>query len=179
MIFTETELPGAFFVDVDRRGDDRGFFARTFCRDEFEAHGLSPVVAQCSIAYNHVAGTLRGMHHQVPPAAEAKLVRCTRGAIWDVIVDLRPDSPTHLRNIAVELSADNRRALYVPPLFAHGYVTLTDDTEITYQMSERYSPEHERGAHHLSPAFAITWPVPIARISTKDDAAAPYEVAGT
>ncbi len=175
MIFTETELSGAFVVDIDRRDDDRGFFARTFCCDEFEAHGLVPMVAQCSIAYNHRAGTMRGMHHQVPPAAEAKLVRCSRGAIWDVIVDLRPGSATYLTHVAVELSGDNRRALYVPPLFAHGYVTLTDDTEITYQMSERYSPEHERGAHHLSPAFSIAWPVPITVVSDKDAAAKPYE----
>jgi dTDP-4-dehydrorhamnose 3,5-epimerase len=174
VIFTETELPGAFVIDIERRADDRGFFARTFCQHEFAAHGLDPVVAQCSIASNLRAGTMRGMHHQVAPAAEAKLVRCTRGTIWDVIVDLRADSPTYLRHVAVELSGDNRRALYVPASFAHGYVTLTDDTEITYQMSEFYSPEHERGAHYLSSAFAISWPVPVTIISAKDAAAPPY-----
>ena len=175
MIFTETHLPGAYLIDVERLEDHRGFFARTFCQNEFRAHGLEPVVAQASIAYNHKAGTMRGLHYQVPPAGEAKLVRCTRGVIWDVIVDLRPSSPAHLHHVAVELSADNRRALYVPPLFAHGYVTITDDTEITYQMSELYSPEHERGVHHRSPVFGIDWPVPVTTISDKDAGLAHYE----
>jgi dTDP-4-dehydrorhamnose 3,5-epimerase len=168
MIFTETELPGAFVIDLDARRDERGFFARTFCQQEFEAHGLEPVVAQCNLSYNHAAGTLRGMHLQVEPAPEAKLVRCTAGAIYDVIVDLRPGSPTRLRHVGVELTARNRRALYVPGMFAHGYLTLTDDAEVTYQVSEFYTPGAERGLRHDDPALGIAWPVPVTVISEKD-----------
>ena len=124
VIFTETELRGAFVVDLDRREDSRGFFARTFCQHEFEEHGLKPVIAQANIAFNRRKGTVRGMHFQFPPAAETKLVRCTRGAILDIIVDLRPESPTYLEHVAVELTADNQRALYVPERFAHGYQVL-------------------------------------------------------
>src|SRR5829696_6404953 len=126
MRFVETSLKGAFILELEERPDDRGFFARTFCASEFAGHGLKPVVAQCNLSFNHRAGTMRGMHYQVPPAAETKLVRCTRGAVYDVIVDLRPESPTYLKHVGVELTADNRRQLYVPEMFAHGYQALTD-----------------------------------------------------
>ena len=141
MIFTETKLTGAFIIDLERREDDRGFFARAFCQHEFAEHGLKPVIAQANIAFNVAKGTLRGMHFQFPPAAETKLVRCTRGAILDIIVDLRPESPTYLEHVAVELTADNHRALYVPERFAHGYQVLEDDTETSYQVGEFYAPE--------------------------------------
>jgi dTDP-4-dehydrorhamnose 3,5-epimerase len=170
MKFTETNLPGAWVLDVEEISDDRGFFARTFCRDEFRAHGLSDVTAQCNLSFNHQAGTLRGMHYQLPPAAETKLVRCTRGAIVDVIVDLRPGSETYLQHVSVELSADNRRALYVPELFAHGYQTLTADAEVTYQVTEFYTPGYERGIRHDDPALGLEWPVPVDVISAKDAA---------
>ena len=140
MIFTETKLAGAFVIDLERREDDRGFFARTFCQHEFEEHGLKPVIAQANVAFNKRRGTLRGMHFQYPPAAETKLVRCTRGAILDIIVDLRPESPTYLEHVAVELTADNGRALYVPERFAHGYQVLEDATETSYQVGEFYTP---------------------------------------
>jgi dTDP-4-dehydrorhamnose 3,5-epimerase len=168
VIFSETQLPGAFVVDLDRKGDERGFFARTFCRDEFEAHGLDPDVVQCNVSYNHVAGTLRGMHYQTDPAPETKLVRCTAGAVFDVIIDMRPGSPTYLQHFGVELSADNRRALYIPGLFAHGYLTLTDGAEVNYQVGEFYTPEAERGLRYDDPALGIEWPVPVKVISDKD-----------
>ena len=136
MIFTETKLKGAFILDVERREDQRGFFARAFCQHEFAAHGLKPVIAQANIAFNKKKGTLRGMHFQFPPAAETKLVRCTRGAIVDIIVDLRPESPTYLQHISVELNEDNARALYVPERFAHGYQVLRDSTETSYQVGD-------------------------------------------
>jgi dTDP-4-dehydrorhamnose 3,5-epimerase len=168
MLFTETKLKGAFIIDLELKSDDRGFFARTFCAKEFEAHGLKPAVSQCNLSFNHKAGTLRGMHYQVTPACETKLVRCTRGAVYDVIIDLRPDSPTYRQHIGVELSADNRRALYVPEMFAHGYQTLTDDAEVVYQVTEFYTPGYERGARYNDPAFGIEWPMPVAVISDKD-----------
>lgn len=168
MLFTETKLKGAFIIDLELKSDDRGFFARTFCAKEFEAHGLKPAVSQCNMSFNHKAGTLRGMHYQVAPACETKLVRCTRGAVYDVIIDLRPDSPTYRQHIGVELSADNRRALYVPEMFAHGYQTLTDDAEVVYQVTEFYTPGYERGARYNDPAFGIEWPMPVAVISDKD-----------
>jgi dTDP-4-dehydrorhamnose 3,5-epimerase len=168
MLFTETKLNGAFIIDLELKSDDRGFFARTFCAKEFEAHGLKPAVSQCNLSFNHKAGTLRGMHYQVTPACETKLVRCTRGAVYDVIIDLRPDSPTYRQHIGVELSADNRRALYVPEMFAHGYQTLTDDAEVVYQVTEFYTPGYERGARYNDPAFGIEWPMPVAVISDKD-----------
>ena len=146
MIFTETKLRGAFIIDLERREDDRGFFARAFCQHEFAEHGLKPVIAQANIAFNRLKGTLRGMHFQFPPAAETKLVRCTRGAILDIIVDLRPESPTYLEHVAVELTADNQRALYVPERFAHGYQVLEDSTETSYQVGEFYTPEAEGGS---------------------------------
>ena len=145
MIFSETQLQGAFVIDLDRREDNRGFFARAFCQHEFAEHGLNPVIAQANIAFNQRQGTLRGMHFQFPPAAETKLVRCTRGAILDIIVDLRPESPTYLEHVAVELNEDNHRALYVPERFAHGYQVLEDETETSYQVGEFYMPGSRAG----------------------------------
>ena len=173
MIFTETRLRGAFIIDVDRREDNRGFFARTFCQHEFEEHGLRPVIAQANLAFNQRKGTLRGMHFQFPPHAETKLVRCTRGAILDIIVDLRPESPTYLEHIAVELSADNYRALYVPERFAHGYQALEDITETTYQVGEFYAPGVEGGLAPNDPALGLSWPLPVTEMSAKDAAWAP------
>lgn len=168
MIFTTTKLPKAAIIDLERREDDRGFFARTFCRQEFVDAGLKPLVEQCNVSYNHVSGTLRGMHYQLAPALEAKLIRCIRGAIIDIIVDMRPESPTYLGHISVELTADNRRMLYVPPLFAHGYQTLNDGTEVTYQVSETYTPSAEAGLRYDDPALGLTWPLPVTVISPKD-----------
>src|SRR5205085_2908695 len=145
MKFTETKLKGAFIVDLERREDSRGFFARAFCQKEFAAHGLKPIIAQANVASNHKRGTMRGMHFQFPPAAETKLVRCTRGAILDIIVDLRPESPTYLQHVAVELNEDNQRALYVPERFAHGYQALRDKTDTSYQVGEFYAPACESG----------------------------------
>jgi dTDP-4-dehydrorhamnose 3,5-epimerase len=168
MIFTETELKGAFIVDADRLEDSRGFFARVFCQREFQEHGLNSLVAQAGIAFNKVKGTLRGMHFQYPPTAETKLVRCTRGAILDIIVDLRPESPTYLRHIAVELSAENHRALYVPERFAHGYQVLEDLTETTYLIGEFYSPGNEGGLLYNDPRLELNWPLTVRAISGKD-----------
>lgn len=168
MIFTETSLKGAFIIDLERRGDDRGFFARAFCQKEFEAHGLNPRVAQTNISFNHHRGTLRGLHFQFPPAAETKLVRCSRGAIIDVIVDLRPESPTYLEYTSVELTAENRRALYVPERFAHGYQVLEPDTETTYYVGEFYTPSLEGGLRYNDPRLGIAWPLPPAEMSPKD-----------
>lgn len=173
MIFTETKLRGAFMIDVDRKEDNRGFFARTFCQHEFEDHGLRPVIAQANLAFNRRKGTLRGMHFQFPPVAETKLVRCTRGAILDIIVDLRPESPTYLEHVAVELSADNRRALFVPERFAHGYQALEDSTETSYQMGEFYAPGVEGGLAPGDPGLGLNWPLPITEISAKDATWAP------
>jgi dTDP-4-dehydrorhamnose 3,5-epimerase len=168
MRFTETRLKGAFVIDVERREDDRGFFARTFCAREFAECGLNTTFVQCHTSYNRLAGTLRGMHYQAPPAAESKLVRCTQGAIFDVIVDLRADSPTYLEHVSVELNAENRRQLYIPELFAHGFVTLTDNAEIAYQVGAFYSPDHERGLRYDDPLLRIEWPVPVQVISSRD-----------
>lgn len=168
MIFTETTLKGAFIIDIEPREDHRGFFARTFCAQEFVANGLEVTDAQCSIAFNHKKGTIRGMHYQAEPATEAKLVRCTQGAIYDVIIDMRPDSPTYLAHIGVELTAQNRRSLYVPEMFAHGYQTLTDETEVFYQMNKFYMPGYERGLHYDDPILGIEWRLPVSEISEKD-----------
>jgi dTDP-4-dehydrorhamnose 3,5-epimerase len=170
MLFTETALLGAYIIDLDLKPDHRGFFARTFCAEEFQAHGLKPTVAQCNLSFNHQKGTLRGMHYQVLPAAETKLVRCTQGAIYDVIIDMRPESPTYLKHIGVELSAENRRALYVPEMFAHGYQALTAGAEVVYQVGEFYTPGYERGLHYQDPTFAIEWPIAVTEISDKDAA---------
>ena len=168
MIFVETALNGAYVIELERREDDRGFFARAFCQKEFGAHGLKPVVAQANIASNRRMGTLRGMHFQYPPAAETKLVRCTRGAILDIIVDLRPESPTYLRHIAVELNADNQLALYVPERFAHGYQVLCDNTDTSYQVGEFYAPAFESGLRHDDPRLGLSWPLAVTAISPKD-----------
>jgi dTDP-4-dehydrorhamnose 3,5-epimerase len=168
VIFTETRLKGAFVIDLERREDDRGFFARTFCRQEFRERGLECVIAQASIASNRKKGTLRGMHFQFPPAAEVKLVRCTRGAIVDIIVDLRPESPTYLEHIAVELDGETMRALYVPERFAHGYQVLEDNTDISYEMSECYVPGAEGGLLYNDKRLRLSWPITVTAISTKD-----------
>jgi dTDP-4-dehydrorhamnose 3,5-epimerase len=168
VIFTETRLKGAFVVELERREDERGFFARSFCQLEFEEHGLKPVIAQCGIATNRRKGTVRGMHFRFPPAAETKLVRCTRGAILDIIVDLRPESDTYLQHVAVELDAENMRALYVPERFAHGYQTLQDDIVANYDLGEVYTPSAEGGLLHDDPGLGLTWPLPVTAISARD-----------
>jgi dTDP-4-dehydrorhamnose 3,5-epimerase len=170
MNFTETKLEGAFIIDLDLKEDNRGFFARAFCQHEFEEHGLKPVIAQANLAFNRRKGSVRGMHFQFPPTAETKLVRCTRGAILDIIVDLRPESPTYLDHVAVELTADNHRALYVPERFAHGYQVLEDVTETSYQVGEFYTPESEGGLRYDDPALGLTWPLPVTEMSDKDRA---------
>ncbi|MET0183732.1 MAG: dTDP-4-dehydrorhamnose 3,5-epimerase [Caulobacterales bacterium] len=175
MKFTETKLKGAFVIDLARIEDSRGFFARAFCQNEFKEHGLKPVIAQANIASNKKKGTLRGMHFQFPPAAETKLVRCTRGAILDIIVDLRPESPTYLQHIAVELSADNQTALYVPERFAHGYQALEDNTDTSYQVGEFYSPANESGLMYNDPRLGLEWPLPISVISEKDQKFASFD----
>jgi dTDP-4-dehydrorhamnose 3,5-epimerase len=157
VIFTETKLQGAFILELDKREDDRGFFARSWCQKEFQAHHLNPRIVQCNISFNRMKGTLRGMHYQAAPLAEAKLVRCTAGALYDVVIDLRPDSPTYKQHVSEVLSAANYKMMYVPEGFAHGFQTLEDDTEIFYQMSEFYSPEYARGVRYNDPAFGINW----------------------
>ena len=168
MIFTETSLAGAYLIDLDRREDERGFFARVFCVEEFRARGLNAEVAQCSFSFNRRKGTLRGLHWQVRPKAEDKLVRVSRGAIHDIVVDLRPDSPTYLQHVAVELTSDNGRMLYVPRGFAHGFQALVDETDVCYQMSEFFAPECARGARWNDPAFGIRWPLPNPILNERD-----------
>lgn len=168
MIFTPTQLKDACLVDLEQHEDERGFFARSYCAHEFIAHGLDPRVAQCNVSFNKKKGTLRGMHLQMPPFEEAKLVRCTRGAIYDVIIDLRLDSPCYLQWLGVELTMENRQALFVPKGFAHGFLTLEDNTEVFYQMSEFYAPESARGVRWDDPIFNIAWPAPVKVISEKD-----------
>jgi dTDP-4-dehydrorhamnose 3,5-epimerase len=168
VIFTETPLTGAFLIDLEPVRDERGFFARSFCRREFEAHGLNPDIAQCNISLNLRRGTLRGMHWQAAPHQEAKLVRCTRGAIHDVIIDLRHGSPTFAAHFSTDLTAVDRRMLYVPEGFAHGFLTLEDDTEVFYQMSEFFAPESARGVRYDDPAFGIRWPMEILVVSDRD-----------
>ena len=168
MIFTETKLKGAFIIDIQRHEDPRGFFARGFCQREFEDHRLKPVIAQGNIAHNREKGTVRGMHFQFSPAAETKLVRCTRGAIVDIIVDLRPESSTYLQHLAVELTEDNYRALYVPERFAHGYQTLQDKTDTSYSVGEFYTPGTEGGLLYNDPRLGLEWPLLVSVISDKD-----------
>ncbi len=170
MIFTPTALPGAFLIEPERLEDQRGFFARTWCHREWLAHGLNPQLVQASIAFNHMAGTLRGMHYQAAPHTDVKLVRCTMGAIYDVIIDLRATSPTFMHHVAIELSAHNRAMLYVPAGFAHGYQTLEDNSEVFYQMSEYYAPEAARGVRWNDPAFGIVWPAAEHIINERDQA---------
>ena len=168
MIFSETKLKGAFIIEPERLEDERGFFARTFCRNEFEAHGLNPRLVQCSVSFNKKKGTLRGMHYQIAPHQEVKLVRCTMEAIYDVILDLRPESSTFKQWVAVELTAKNRRMLYIPEGFAHGFQTLHDDSEVFYQISEVYHPEFGRGIRWNDTAFGIKWPDGERIISARD-----------
>ena len=168
MIFTETKLKGAYLIEPERLEDERGFFARTFCIQEFEAHSLNPSVVQCSVSYNKKKGTLRGMHYHVAPHAEVKVVRCTRGSIYDVMIDLRPQSATFKQWVAVELTAENRRMLYIPEGFAHGFQTVEDDTEVFYQMSEFYFPQSACGVRWNDPTFQVEWPDDKRIISAKD-----------
>jgi len=168
MVFTETCLAGAFTIDIEPREDERGFFARSWCRREFEAHGLRGEFVQGSISRNRTHGTLRGMHYQVAPHEEAKLVRCTRGAIYDVMVDVRAHSCTLLRHFGTVLSEENHRAIYIPEGFLHGFLTLSDDAEVAYQMSQFHEPSAARGARWNDPSFGISWPEPIVVISERD-----------
>jgi dTDP-4-dehydrorhamnose 3,5-epimerase len=168
VIIATTPIAGVAIIDLETREDDRGFFARTFDRQQFIDAGLEPAVEQCNLSYNHAAGTLRGMHFQVAPHPETKLVRCVRGAIVDIIVDMRPESPTRLQHVEVELTADNRRSLFVPPYFAHGFQTLVDDTEVIYQVSGAYAPQAERGLRHDDPDLGLSWPLPVSVMSEKD-----------
>lgn len=168
MHIEQTEIDGVFVVELQPLSDDRGFFARSYCHDEFVAAGLEPTVAQCNVSFNNAAGTLRGMHFQTMEAPEVKLVRCTRGALVDVVVDMRVGSPTLGQHVAVELTEENHRAIYVPAMFAHGYQTLVDGTEAHYQVSQAYTPNTERGLRHDDPVLGIEWPVDVAVISEKD-----------
>lgn len=168
MIFRELTLPGVVEVKMEPNRDERGFFARSWCEKEFVQHGLNPRIVQCNVSFNTRKGTLRGMHYQATPFGEAKLVRCTAGAIYDVVVDLRPQSATFKRWCAVELSAENRDMLYIPEGVAHGFLTLADNTEISYQMSEYYHPDLSRGVRWNDPAFGIDWRFPVAVISERD-----------
>jgi dTDP-4-dehydrorhamnose 3,5-epimerase len=172
--FRETELPGVWVIELERLEDERGFFARSFCRREFERHGLSPDVEQCNISFNRHRGTLRGLHYQAPPHDEDKLVRCTMGAVWDVAVDLRPGSPTFRSWVGQTLSAASRTMLYIPKGLAHGFITLTDDAEVFYQMSEAYHPESAGGFPWNDPAFAIDWPEAPRVISDQDRSRPPF-----
>jgi dTDP-4-dehydrorhamnose 3,5-epimerase len=174
MIFTETALKGAYIVEIEELGDERGFFARSFCRNEFAVHGLKVDVAQCNISFNRHKGTLRGMHFQIAPKAEAKLVRCTQGSIYDVVIDLRPGSATYCKWAGIELKADNRTALYIPEGFAHGFQTLEGNSEVFYLMFESFYPEYARGVRWDDPTFGIRWPIMNPIISDKDRAYTDY-----
>jgi dTDP-4-dehydrorhamnose 3,5-epimerase len=168
MTFSKTAIPDVFLISLNRNEDERGFFARTFCRSEFTEHGLNPDLVQCSISFNKQRGTLRGMHFQKPPYEETKVVRCTMGAMFDVIIDLRPDSPTFKQWLSFELNAENRSMLYIPRGLAHGFLTLEDNTEVLYQMSDRYVPESAAGVRWNDMAFGIQWPETPRIISVKD-----------
>lgn len=178
MIFRELEIAGAYLLEPERHADDRGFFARTFCRRELIERGLEPAVAQCNVSFNRRRGTVRGMHFQAPPSQEVKLVRCTRGAIHDVLLDLRPDAPTFKRHLGIDLDAEVGASLYLPVGIAHGFQTLADATEVFYQMSEFYDPSAARGVRWNDPAFAITWPEEITVISERDLAFEDFEGRG-
>lgn len=168
MKFTETKLKGAYLIELDYINDDRGFFARSWCQQEFQELGLDATLVQCNISFNHKRGTVRGMHYQAEPHPEAKLVRCIRGAIYDVIIDIRPESASYKQWTGVELSAENHRMLYIPHGMAHGFQTLVDDTEVFYQMSEFYDSASARGIRWDDPSFTIEWKLPIASISERD-----------
>ena len=168
MIFTLTPLQGVYLIDLEKRGDDRGFFARAFCKHEFEQHGLETNLVQLNNSLSRVRGTLRGMHYQLPPHAETKLVRCIRGAFWDVALDLRSNSPSFGKWFGAELSAENRRMMYLPKGCAHGFITLTEDTEAFYMVDAFYAPQTERGVRWNDPKFAIQWPAKPVIMSDKD-----------
>jgi dTDP-4-dehydrorhamnose 3,5-epimerase len=168
MIFSSAKLEGAFVFDIEPREDERGFFARTWCRQEFAAQGLDTEIVQESLSYNRIRGTVRGLHLQYPPHEENKIVRCIRGAIFDVIVDLRPNSTTYCQWQGFQLTAENRRALYIPKGFAHGFQTLADDSEIGYQISAFYAPDAAGGYRYDDLAFRIAWPLPVTMISERD-----------
>ncbi len=168
MNFQKTRLEGAWIVDLNRLEDERGFFARSFCQREFTEHGMNPHIAQCNVSYNQKKGTLRGMHLQISPSREAKVVQCTQGAIYDVMIDMRPDSPTFCESLGVVLSAENYRMLYIPEGFAHGFLTLEDHSNVFYLMSEFYAPDYARGFRWNDPAFNIAWPDTPAVISERD-----------
>jgi dTDP-4-dehydrorhamnose 3,5-epimerase len=170
LTFTEQSLPGVFVIDLEPRGDDRGFFARAFSADLFEQHGLETRIVQCNLSSNRLRGTLRGLHYQDEPAPETKIVRCIRGGIWMAVIDRRPGSPTYNRHVGVELTADNRRALYIPRLCANGYQTLTDDAEVFYMVSGFYTPTAERGLRYDDAELDIDWPLPVTTLSDKDRA---------
>ena len=168
MKFTSTPFPGLYIVELEKNGDPRGFFARAYDAQEFKKLNLKDRFVQTNVSRSRERGTLRGLHYQTPPYAEAKLIRCTKGALYDVVVDLRPDSPTYKQYFGIELTADNYKQLYVPEGFAHGFITLEDDTETFYQVSEYYHPEVEGGIRYDDPAFKIEWPIPVEVISDKD-----------
>jgi dTDP-4-dehydrorhamnose 3,5-epimerase len=170
MIFTESPLPGAFVIDMERLTDERGFFARAYCAEEFTAKGLGPELRQCSVSHNALKGTLRGLHYQCAPHEEHKLVRCTAGSIFDVVVDIRPDSTSYRRWFGTQLSSENHRALFIPPGFAHGFITLSDDAEVYYMISVSHSAGHARGFRWNDAAFGIQWPLPPRVISARDAA---------
>lgn len=170
MIFHETRIPGVFEINLEPKLDERGFFARSWCRVEFESHGLNPKLVQCNVSFNRRKGTLRGLHYQAAPHAEAKLVRCTKGAIYDVVVDLRPQSRTFKNWVSALLTAESRNAIYVPEGCAHGFLTLEDESEVFYQMSEIYNAESARGVRWDDPAFQISWPEKVVVISERDRA---------
>ena len=179
MNIQSTRIPGAYIIDLSSHSDERGFFARTFCADTFRRHGLNPVVSQCNMTFTRKRGTIRGLHYQLPPASEAKLLRCVRGGIYEVLVDVRPDSPTYLQHLGVELTQENRRMLYIPEGCAAGCQSLTDDAEMAYHASEPYTPGAECGLRYDDPALGIEWPLPVAIVSEKDMAWALCEVHAT
>ena len=168
MRFTATKLAGACIIEPQLREDGRGLFARTYCAREFHEQGLVDSFVQCNTSWNARKGTVRGLHYQLPPSSEVKLVRCTAGSLWDVIVDLCPDSPTYLQHVAIELSARNRLALYIPEMFAHGFQALEDATEVFYQMSDFYTPKLAKGVRYDDPKIGIQWPLPVTSISDQD-----------
>jgi dTDP-4-dehydrorhamnose 3,5-epimerase len=168
MIFLKTNLQDAYLIEPEKREDDRGFFARAWCKNEFEAEGLVGSLVQSNLSFNKYKGTLRGMHFQLEPFSEVKLVRCTRGSVYDVIIDLRPASPTYQQWFGAELTPDNHKMMYVPQGFAHGYQTLEDDSEVFYQVSQFYTPGAEGGVRYDDPLFGIKWPLEVSNISDKD-----------
>jgi dTDP-4-dehydrorhamnose 3,5-epimerase len=168
MRFMPTKLEGAYVIEPEPHEDSRGLFARTYCAREFREHGLVDTFVQCNISWNALTGTLRGLHYQLPPSSEVKLVRCTAGALWDVIVDLRRDSRTFLQHVALKLTARNRAALYIPQMFAHGFQSLEDGTEVFYQMTEFYAPKSARGLRYDDPKLGVKWPLPVTSISDQD-----------